>query len=91
MPALEKFGLSNNATPEEVRAEWRRLASINHPDKGGDATEFARLRVLYVAALSEANEPKDCPQCLGNGKIKQSYGFNSIDLPCASCGGSGHV
>lgn len=91
MPALEKFGLSNNATPEEVRAEWRRLASINHPDKGGDAAEFMRLRVLYVAALSEANEPKDCPQCLGSGKIKQSYGFNSIDLPCASCGGSGHV
>lgn len=91
MTALEKFGLSNNATPEEVRAEWRRLAFISHPDKGGDAAEFARLRVLYVAALSEANEPKPCTTCGGTGKVKHSHGFSSIDMPCPTCGGSGNA
>jgi DnaJ-class molecular chaperone len=91
MSALEKFGLATKATPEEVKAEWRRLASIHHPDKGGDAVEFSRLIRLYKAAHAEASAPKPCPQCLGTGKVKQSHGFSSIDLPCAACGGSGHA
>ena len=91
MTAVEKFGLTNTATSEEVKSEWRRLAAIHHPDKGGDAAEFSRLRALYSAALAESMEPKDCPQCLGSGKVKQSHGFSSIDLPCMACGGSGHV
>lgn len=91
MPALEKFGLTSAATPEEVKSEWRRLAAIHHPDKGGDAAEFSRLRALYSTALAESMEPKQCTVCNGAGKVKYNRGFSSIDLPCTSCGGSGHV
>lgn len=89
MSALEKFGLSDVATPDEVKAEWRRLAAIHHPDRGGDASEFSRLRALYSDALAESLEPKQCPSCRGSGKIVQNRGFNSIQLPCNECGGTG--
>lgn len=89
MSALEKFGLGESATPDEVKSEWRKLAMIHHPDKGGDAAEFARLRSLYSAALAESLEPKQCNSCHGSGKVTQTRGFNSIQLPCPNCGGTG--
>lgn len=87
MSALEKFGLPDTATPGEVKAKWRSLAAVHHPDKGGNAAEFARLRTLYSAALAESLEPKQCPLCHGSGKIIQTRGFNSIQLPCNECSG----
>lgn len=89
--AFATLGLPETATPDEVKAKWRRLAAIHHPDKGGDAAEFSRLRALYSAALAESMEPKQCIICNGIGKVKQSHGFSSIDMPCMPCGGTGHV
>lgn len=88
--AFTLLGLPTTATPDEVKAKWRELVMIHHPDRGGNACDFNDLRKAYQTAYAAASEPKACPQCLGSGKVKQSYGFNSIDLPCASCGGSGH-
>lgn len=89
--AFATLGLPETATPDEVKAKWRQLCMVHHPDRGGNSVEFDELRRAYKAAHAEACEPKPCPQCLGAGKVKQSHGFSSIDLPCASCGGSGHV
>lgn len=89
--AFEKLGLLATATPDEVKAKWRELCVIHHPDRGGNPVEFDEIRRAYKAAYAEASEPKPCPQCQGSGKVKQSHGFSSIDMPCASCGGSGHA
>ena len=85
MTALEKFGLSNSALPDEVTDRWRKLASVYHPDRGGEASEFARYRTLYFAALEEAMKPKPCVLCGGTGKTKLVNGFNSIEVPCSLC------
>lgn len=88
--AFAAMGLPDTATPEEVKAKWRELCMIHHPDRGGNAVEFNTIRKAYKQAFAEASEPKACPQCLGTGKTKQTYGFSSIELPCQACGGTGH-
>lgn len=37
--------------PEEVKKEFRRLAMIHHPDKGGQAADFRELNRMYQERL----------------------------------------
>ena len=89
MKCFELLGLEPSASPEDVKVAWRQLASVNHPDKGGDAAEFSRLRKAYQEALAAAEAPKPCTKCGGNGKIQHANGWAAIDMPCSHCGGSG--
>lgn len=89
--AFATLGLLDTATPDEVKAKWRELCMIHHPDRGGNPVEFNTIRKAYKQAFEEASEPKACPQCLGTGKVKQTSGWSSIDMPCQACGGSGHA
>lgn len=44
----EVLGVPRNATPDQVRAAYRRLAVKTHPDKtGGDDSEFKRVAEAY--------------------------------------------
>lgn len=47
LPAAEQpwqvLGVSSTATEDEIQAAYRRLASENHPDKGGDEHYMARI------------------------------------------------
>jgi DnaJ homolog subfamily A member 2 len=89
MKCFEVLGLAPMATPDEVKQAWRRLAGVHHPDRGGDPSEFDRLRKLYGEALAVAEAPKTCTKCGGSGKIRRVNGWASIDIPCDHCGGSG--
>jgi DnaJ-class molecular chaperone len=91
MTNFEILGLSETATLTEVKVAWRQLAMVHHPDKGGDATEFSRLRKAYDQALAEASAPKFCDVCRGTGKVKQISGWSSIDLVCSACQGAGSL
>jgi len=42
--ALAVLGLGAKATPVEVRRRYRELALRHHPDRGGDAEHFSRVR-----------------------------------------------
>lgn len=89
--AFAILGLPETATPDEVRAKWRELVKVHHPDRGGNPCDFTEIHKAYMIAMKEASAPKPCPQCNGTGKIKQSHGFSSIDMLCMACGGTGHV
>lgn len=41
------LGVTKNATQSEIKKAYRRLASINHPDKGGDTANFQRIQEAY--------------------------------------------
>lgn len=46
--ALKSLGVGPQATPEEIRTAWRRLAFTSHPDrKGGDLDSFVVARSAY--------------------------------------------
>jgi len=89
--AFATLGLPDTATPDEVKAKWRELCSIHHPDRGGNAVEFNTIRKAYKAAMEEASAPKPCASCDGSGKVKVNNGWSSIAMPCQVCGGSGHA
>jgi hypothetical protein len=50
-----------DATAEAVRNAYRALALVHHPDRGGKAEDFRRLRGAYEQALDELGEaaPQD--------------------------------
>lgn len=90
-PPFEALGLPETATPEEVRAAWHKLASIHHPDHGGDAEKFKVLRHAYTAALAWSEQAKPCKECGGKGKIRARSGFAVLDMPCSVCKGAGKI
>lgn len=87
--AREKFGLPADASPEIIISEWRKLASIHHPDKGGNPDEFGRFRKLYLTALEEARQPVICHCCKGKKKITLVRGFSQVEMICPTCKGTG--
>ena len=88
--AFATLGLPDTATPDEVKAKWRELCMIHHPDRGGNSVEFNTIRKAYKQAFDEASQPKACSSCNGTGKYKKTSGWSSIEMTCLDCGGSGH-
>jgi len=41
------LGVAKNATPDEIKKAYRKLASQHHPDKGGDKTKFQQVQEAY--------------------------------------------
>lgn len=81
--------ISEDASPTEVKDRWRELASIHHPDKGGDSDQFNYFRQAYTAALKIAATPKMCVDCNGTGKQIMQNGFSALKITCKSCMGNG--
>jgi molecular chaperone DnaJ len=43
----EVLGLNKNATPDEIKKSYRKLAKEHHPDKGGDENLFKEISEAY--------------------------------------------
>lgn len=84
MSNLKVLGLPDTATIDDIKTAWRKLATIHHPDKGGDGVKFDALRKAYVAAIADI-ESAPCQTCLGRGRIQKIAGWVSISLPCPTC------
>ena len=44
---FQVLGVAYDCTPEEVKAAFRALALLHHPDKGGDVSAFAEIVEAY--------------------------------------------
>lgn len=49
MNHYKTLGLSPGATEEEIKKAYRKMAMKHHPDRGGDETEFKRIKEAYEA------------------------------------------
>jgi len=68
MNYYETLGVSKNATPEEIKKAYRKLASLNHPDKGGDTATFQTIQTAYEHLIDpEKRQQHDNPQPQFNG------------------------
>jgi DnaJ-class molecular chaperone len=94
------LGVLRCATHAEIREAFRDLASVHHPDRGGDTAVMAELTRAY-AMLSRSSERErydawlemvgtPCVACGGAGARFKQKGFSSrIPIPCKTCNGEG--
>jgi len=47
MDHYSTLGVAKNATPDEIKKAYRKLASQHHPDKGGDTNTFQQIQTAY--------------------------------------------
>ena len=60
------LGVAKNATPEDIKKAYRRLAAIHHPDKGGDTAEFQKVQAAYETLSDpEKKQQYDNPNPFG--------------------------
>ena len=55
MNPYEVLGVPKTASPEDIKLAYRRLASQNHPDKGGNTARFQEIQSAYDI-LSDPNK-----------------------------------
>jgi len=53
MTHYDTLGISANATQDEIKKAYRKLANQHHPDKGGDTTQFQKIQTAYDAISDE--------------------------------------
>lgn len=75
MDYYSKLGIDRNASPDEIKKAYRKLASVHHPDKGGDTKTFQEIEEAY-RTLSDPDKKNqyDNPQ-RGNGFSNFPGGF----------------
>lgn len=82
------LGIPETASPADVRNAWLELARVHHPDKGGDAGQFASYKSTYDAALKIAYDTP-CDRCRGSGMIIVGPVVTFVGMPmiCPTCSG----
>ena len=61
-------GVKRNATDDEIKRSFRKLAAKYHPDAGGDEQKFKEVSEAYTV-LSDAQKRKEYDQMLMFGGI----------------------
>lgn len=73
------LGVSKNASPEEIKKAYRKLAMQHHPDRGGDHNKFAQINSAYeTLSNSDKRSAYDNPHPNFNWN-SSGPGFNSFE------------
>ena len=71
----QTLGVDRNATPDEIKRAYRKLASQHHPDKGGDKVKFQEIQSAYsILGDDQKRAEYDNPMSRMNGFNFQSNG-----------------
>lgn len=85
------LGVSENASPDQIKKAYRSLANKHHPDKGGDQAKFKDISVAYDT-LSDPQKKAEYDQQrqFGNGQQFHFHtGNNPFGHPFADIFGGG--
>jgi curved DNA-binding protein len=75
----QTLGVDRNATPDEIKKAYRKLASQHHPDKGGDKTKFQEIQSAYdTLSNPQKRAMHDSPQNPFSSTNGQGFDFDSI-------------
>lgn len=76
----EILGVKKDASQDEIKKAYRKLALEHHPDKGGDEEKFKEAAEAYET-LSDENRRRDYDRFgTGGSQRFQGHGFNMEDI-----------
>lgn len=70
------LGVSETASTEEIKAAYKKLAMIFHPDKGGNVESFKQIQLAY-AILSNATKRTQYDSSLKKVEVKNNNNNNN--------------
>ena len=76
----EILGVSKDASAEEIKKSYRKLASKHHPDKAGGNTEkFKEIQVAYDTLSDEQKREQYDIELAGGGRREFSFNTNNMN------------
>lgn len=90
----------NEVTESALDDAYRAKVKVVHPDKGGTTEEFIRVdraKCILEEYLKQAApqpikyEVAKCHACNGKGRVELRRGFNSMNMVCGICHGTGEA
>jgi len=70
----QTLGVAKNATPEDIKKAYRRMAGIHHPDKGGDTAQFQKIQEAYETLSDpQKRQQYDNPNPFGHGQMPGGF------------------
>lgn len=98
MDHYSTLGVERNASPDEIKKAYRKLAAKHHPDKGGDTATFQKVQQAYETLSdpqkkAQYDNPHQHSPFGGNSPFGFEFhtnGFNVNDLFGSVFGQGGH-
>src|SRR5919202_1541857 len=95
----DTLGVKKDASTEEIKKAYRKLAAQYHPDRNpGDASAEEKFKEVQTACrecggtgAEPGTTPVICPECNGRGVVSESQGLFALSQPCPRCRGNGTV
>jgi curved DNA-binding protein len=83
MDHYNTLGLARDASPDEIKQAYRKLARVHHPDKGGDTAKFQEIQQAYEILSDTAKKQEyDNPMMGGMHNTHNMHGgFNMHGFP----------
>lgn len=76
------LGIAKTASPDEIKKAYRKLASVHHPDKGGNTAKFQEIEEAY-RVLSDPQKRAEfdnpAPQ-MGPGHFNFNFNGNDVNI-----------